>query len=98
MGEHRGLFGFHDLADAPYPVILGDARGSIVDANAAFCRLVDRSREEFVGRPWATLVHPDDHAASRAGFAEILRGGAIPPVVRRRVLRRDGQTLWMDLS
>ncbi|MFC4785478.1 sensor domain-containing protein [Nocardioides sp. MAHUQ-72] len=50
---------------SPVPQVLYDARGVLVDANVAFCRLVGRPADELVGRPVRALLHDSDARAGR---------------------------------
>jgi PAS domain S-box-containing protein len=61
--------------------------GKILDVNEAYCRLLGRSREEFLGRTTAELGiwrSPEDRAAAFKGFAADGR------IVQREVVFRRG--------
>jgi diguanylate cyclase (GGDEF)-like protein/PAS domain S-box-containing protein len=84
----------------PMPMwLLEPAAGRILDVNQAALLAYGYSREEFLGRNAASLVHPDDaarHAAEQAAAADLPLAGP-----RRssgwRHLRRDGSLLRVDL-
>jgi diguanylate cyclase (GGDEF)-like protein/PAS domain S-box-containing protein len=54
-------------------LVLDDAE-RVVDANAALGRVVGASARELVGRPLSALVHAEDLALLRIGFAQLRHG------------------------
>jgi len=72
--------------------------GRILLANRRLCEMFGYAREELVGRAVRELSHPEDIDSTTALRAQ-LRAGAIPQfTTRKRYLRRDGTTLWVQLS
>jgi len=72
--------------------------GHILLANRRLCEMFGHAREELVGRAVRDLSHPEDIDSTTALRAQ-LRSGAIPQfTARKRYLRRDGTTLWVQLS
>ena len=69
--------------------------GEYLIVNRAFCELSGYSKEDLVGRTFRMLTHPDDIAADDAALAGLRQTGTLPPVVEKRILRRDGRTIWV---
>lgn len=74
-GGSGRIFGLLDPAvlvktfsHAPVGVGICDADGRFLAVNDALSRLLDRPREEIVGRPFLTFVHPAERAASLASY------------------------------
>ena len=61
-----------------------------LDANAAYCRIVCRSREELIGLPFESLAHPDDREAYRRRMACLHAGESDAFEIEQRYLRPDG--------
>ena len=87
---------------APDAVIMADAQGRIVEANAQVQRLFGWSPEELKGRPIGALIPVElqpRHAQAADGFrhdgnARAVSDGAAPP----RALRRDGTGFPVEIS
>jgi hypothetical protein len=84
----------------PDAVLLVDANGLIVDANATTLRLFDYGRDELIGRPVDMLV-PAEHRAAHAGQREnFFRSPHKRPMGAVRGLRgqrRDGTEIPVDV-
>ena len=67
--------------------------GSLTSLNAAFERITGWRRDEWVGKPFAELVHPDDLPRALDTFAKVL-GERSPGLFEVRIKARDGS--WLD--
>jgi PAS domain S-box-containing protein len=76
--------------DAAIGMSLGTPDDICLDVNAAYCRIVGRSREEVVGRPFAEITHPDDVAAYTRQHARLYAGEVDSYEIEKRYLRPDG--------
>ena len=91
------------LTDAALDCIVTiDARGRIIEFNAAAEATFGYSRDEVLQRPMeACIVPPDQRAAHAAGVQRYLQGGA-PRMLNRlmeiRAMRKDGQTFPVELT
>src|SRR5207237_3098447 len=66
------------LADeAPIGICRIDAQGRFLIANAALQAMLGYSRDQLVGQPFWTFLHPDDYEDARHGHSALL-GGPIP--------------------
>jgi PAS domain S-box-containing protein len=73
-----------------------DLDGVLTYVSPAITRVSSYRPEEVVGRPFAALVHPDDHAALQASFLRILDGEVEPS--EYRCLDKDGSVVWVRSS
>lgn len=89
---------------APVGVGVCDEDGVFLFANDCLGRLLDRSRQAIIGRPFLAFVHPSDRAASLACYFRSLVAAADPQ--RRlsaehgelRALTSRGATVWLSVS
>jgi PAS domain S-box-containing protein len=86
------------FANAPIGIGLIDIDGRWLEVNGSLSTLLGYSESELVGRmPWE-LSHPDDRADERKGFQQMVRGGAKSYAAEKRLVHRDGQTVYVLLS
>ena len=74
---------------APDIIYSIDASGTLTDVNEAFEAVTGFSREEWLGKPFAPLIHPDDLQLAIETF-ELARQGGSPEPYELRILTRDG--------
>jgi PAS domain S-box-containing protein len=67
--------------------------GVLHDVNPAAIAAVGRSREQVLATPFFEFLHPDDHAAVRAGMAR-LRAGTPVSDTEVRYRYKDGSWRW----
>ena len=78
-------------------MVVLDASGHIVRANAAACDILGYAPHELAGRRVREMLHPDEHAAMDALGAEVRAGRPC----RERELRwhrKDGREIYLSLS
>ena len=73
------------------------ASGRLVRANPAFCALLGYSEAELRGLSYQELTHPEDRARDAANFAAFQRGDLLESQALTRVLRKDGEVVWLEL-
>jgi two-component system, cell cycle sensor histidine kinase and response regulator CckA len=67
-------------------------------ANPSTVEATGRSREELAAVPFPDYVHPDDRHLVLANYQKRLRGEALPHTYTFRILRKDGEIVWIELS
>jgi PAS domain S-box-containing protein len=72
--------------------------GRIVEANAAYRKMVGYSAEELRERTVFDLTHPDDLARNRELYAEVVAGSRSSYQIEKRFLRKDGSVFWGRLT
>jgi PAS domain S-box-containing protein len=76
-------------------VIVRDGR--LVYANAAFARALGYEAKELVGVVANTLAHPDERESVTARIRSTVAGDQTP-LLRRRLLRRDGREVLIEAT
>ncbi|HUK06176.1 MAG TPA: PAS domain S-box protein [Burkholderiales bacterium] len=75
-----------------------DLEGRFTRANRALCRILGYTAEELVGKTVREVSHPEDRGVTDAERAR-MREGAIDSVhFEKRYRRKDGETVWVDLT
>ncbi len=73
--------------------------GLVVFTNDAGARLVGASRvEEVVDLPVMHFVAPEDRSCADKEFDRVLKKGRVAPLQEQRLLRLDGETVWVEMS
>ncbi|MDA8292126.1 MAG: HD domain-containing protein [Actinomycetota bacterium] len=83
---------------APLPLVEVGGDGTIVEANALYCALLGRSRDELIGRSPVEYTHPDDVRVSSALLAS--RGSPVDHYeeIEKRYVLPDGTIRWARIS
>jgi PAS domain S-box-containing protein len=84
--------------DSPVPELLLDANFRIVQVNRAACTLLGFTSTELIGRDPALLLHPDEIDAGLRLRAHLARGAVVSAESDRRMVRKDGRTVWVRLT
>ena len=79
-------------------VNIGDTDGRYVDVNSAFVEMMGYSKEELLGRNAVDFTHPNDLETSAALINTLLTGGGDYYRIEKKYLRKDGSTLWADVT
>ncbi|MBV9240834.1 MAG: PAS domain S-box protein [Acidobacteria bacterium] len=87
---------FFELANVGMVVIAPDDR--IIEVNEEISSLLGYSKSELRSMPWTSLTHEDDKALDPANFGKILRGEAEAHIVEKRLVKKDGSTLYGNIS
>lgn len=69
--------------------------GMILDAAGASESLVGVAIDRLIGRHCEDAVHPEDRAAVREAYRQVLDGTG-PVDMRHRIIRASGATAWID--
>ncbi len=86
------------FAQAPVGMALTTHRGEILDANAAFLKLIGRSLEEIRSQTTASVTHPQDIALTREFLEALWSGVASRLTIEKRYFHRDGHIVWARAS
>jgi PAS domain S-box-containing protein len=70
-----------------------DLRGVLVQVNDRFCQILERTREELIGKNLGELIHPDDVAENLALFMKNVEDGESFEIDSRFLLP-DGRCVW----
>ncbi|HEX2199975.1 MAG TPA: PAS domain S-box protein, partial [Burkholderiales bacterium] len=75
-----------------------DVEGRYLRVNRRLCEMFGYDESELVGRPAKALSHPDDRDLTDAERARMYRGECDVARSEKRYLRKDGSTLWVNMS
>ena len=68
--------------------------GYLKTVNPAWERLLGYSQAELLSRPFAAIIHPDDHAAAVEALAAMQAGEALQKF-EDRLIKADGSVVWI---
>ncbi len=77
-------------------IAVADTSGHFKFANRAFCRLTSYSSEELPECDLLSILHPEDRDDAARIIAEVLAGEAGARVIEQRIMRQDGETIWVQ--
>jgi hypothetical protein len=94
--EQRHMFELLVRSVGDYGIYLLDPRGNVASWNEGAQRLKGYTRDEIVGRPFATFFLPEDVAAGKPKdlLARAVAEGHVEDEGWR--VRKDGSTFWVD--
>jgi PAS domain S-box-containing protein len=80
---------------APIGMGVVDTQGRYRRVNRSLCHLLGRHRAELLMRDYRDFFHPDDVAAERRQWEELLRGAIQAYQSENRRVRPDGSLVWI---
>ena len=92
-GRYRAIFN-----NAAVGINLSDPQGKFVHVNSKSENLLGYNEEELQGLTIFDLTHPEDREASRGQLLKLQHGEKNAYRLAKRYIRKDGQTIWADLS
>ncbi|MGH2448079.1 MAG: PAS domain S-box protein [Chloroflexota bacterium] len=75
-----------------------DRDGRFMFVNRRLCDMLGRRSTDLFGRELKSVTHPEDVAVSEETFQQLLSGEIQEFSGERRYLRRDGSTIWGNLT
>jgi PAS domain S-box-containing protein len=66
--------------------------------NRRFCEMLDFRCDELIGRHFQELTWPGDASLSQEGFDQIITQEVDSFSVEKRLIRRDGSAVWINLT
>lgn len=94
-GEER----FHLAFDEnPTAMTLTDVEERIIDANAAFCQLIGRERDQILGRDATSFTHLEDQGVTEGGIGRTTSGDGDSTRVVTRFVHTNGQVMFVELT
>ena len=74
------------------------ADGRWLNFNDRICAITGYAREELLATTFQRITHPDDLAADLSHLDRVLRGDADAYAMEKRYLRKDGSSVWVNLT
>ncbi len=72
--------------------------GHWLKVNKSLCQMLGYSEQEFLGKTFQDITHPDDLQSSREYLKQLLTGKLDHFQMEKRYLHRDGHIVWISLS
>jgi PAS domain S-box-containing protein len=88
----RGTF-----ENAAVGIALADLEGRFVRVNQKYCEFTGYTCDELLEKTFRDITHPDDLTASSDRFAALMRGQSPSFNLKKRYLRKDGSSIWVEL-
>ena len=89
----RGMF-----ATATIGIALAAPAGNYLEANAAFCRMLDYTEDELRALDFPSITHSDDLDRNREQWDELLRRERQSVTMEKRYVKKTGDTIWARVS
>ncbi|MCT0224767.1 diguanylate cyclase domain-containing protein [Synechococcus sp. CS-1328] len=86
------------LDNAAAGVGLADASGRLFRVNPALCRTLGRDAATLQTLSWPEITHPDEISKEQPLVEEMLANRRDSYRIKKRYLRGDGSTVWLDVS
>ncbi|HEX9154302.1 MAG TPA: PAS domain S-box protein, partial [Nitrospira sp.] len=78
--------------------ILDSVTGQFQQINNKYCEITGYSGEEMLARTFQLITHPDDVEADVNNMARLLNGEINTFQMDKRYIRKDGSTVWVNLT
>ncbi len=75
-----------------------DLAGRFLRVNRSLCEILGYCEQELVGRTVKDVSHPEDRDKSDATRERVRSGELASTRLQKRYLRKDGATVWVDLT
>ncbi|MCP9885275.1 diguanylate cyclase [Synechococcus sp. ATX 2A4] len=86
------------LDNAAAGMALADASGRLLRVNPALCDMLGRDTQTLLTLSWPEITHPDDIAREQPLVEAMLANRRDSYRIKKRYLRGDGSSIWVDLS
>jgi len=96
LQSERRFRGAFEAASVGIVMMSPDRR--LLEVNQALCDILGYPAEELRGMRFCEITHPDDIAASRERFDQVVRGERDSSSFEKRYVRKDGSTVWGRVS
>ena len=83
---------------APLGIVVVDVDGTLRETNAAFDLMLGYERRELIGKTMRELSDDVDGERTQEAFGELVRGEVSSYEHEMRYKRKNGSTLWADVS
>ncbi len=103
--EHKRIEDALRESEGKYRALIENARDAIVVARDGYLVFANPIAEDMTGfrvenhltRPFIDFVHPDDRQMIAENYLKRMAGESIPDQYTFRVVRRDGETRWVEI-
>lgn len=75
-----------------------DEKGTVIKVNDAFCRMVEKTREEMEGRPFSSIYEKIDQEKVLKLYRKRFRERSVEPYFEREFKMWNGKVIWFEVS
>lgn len=86
------------FAEAAAGIAVTALDGRFLEANAAYCRMLEYSEDELRSLDVLGVTHAEDRETNRALLAELLAGDRNNFTLEKRYLAKSGRVVWVRIS
>ena len=97
QGRHEQRFR-RVFDEGPLGMALVDGDRRIIEVNQAFCEFLGYTEDELLGMDGNAITDDDDIETSREIAARLFRGEIASYRVEKRYVRKDGRSVWANLT
>ncbi|MBS63781.1 PAS domain S-box protein [Salinisphaera sp.] len=83
---------------APQGMALVSLTGQFLEVNQSLCEMLDYSREQLLALDFQAITHPDDLHKDLEHVHRLLAGEVSSFQLAKRYFKRNGETIWIQLS
>ncbi len=76
-------------------IVIETAKGSILQCNPAFCRILGYSESEIIERSYLDFIHPEDLNANLKLLQRLISGEVTDFEIENRLLCKNNRTTWV---
>lgn len=73
-------------------------QGKFIRANQKFCEITGYNREELLKLTFQEVTHPEDQEVDRECVRALLAGETENYILEKRYLRKDNQSIWVQIT
>ena len=78
--------------------ILDSVSGQFQQVNSKYCEITGYSKEDMLALTFQTITYPDDLEVDVSNMARLLSGQIATFRMEKRYIRKDGSTVWVNLT
>jgi len=77
---------------------LTDEHGNMISVNNAFCKTVEKSKEELISQPFPIIYHPDDQINALKMYKQDLKKNEIKTHFEHERILWNNKKVWFDFT
>jgi two-component system sensor histidine kinase UhpB len=82
----------------PIGIVESSLKGKYLNVNEEFCRMLGYEKDELLQRGIKDVTHEEDYHVDIKLYRQLLAGEIPYYKMEKRFVRKDGQTIWADLT
>ena len=79
---------------SPHPCSIISMEGNFIKVNPSFCRIFGYTQEEFCGKTWMEITHPEDLQTSMDVLKRFISGEIRSIEIEKRFIQKNGTTVY----